>query len=651
MKNLFNLPIWILLFGFGFTLQAQEKQVKPYQIDLDKADYAFKAKKYNTAAQLYQKVYPKIKEEEQKQQVLFSIAESYRNSNNFKKALQWFEEVVNSKYPDPAILYSYGQLLKNFERYDEAGRAFYDYSFEVPGDINGKIAQQSCLFAASLKANPKKFKVENLANLNTDQSEYAPFFVQNKLIFSSTRKEAQGSETFEWTGQKYSDLFVSQISNKVFAKPQALKALNTNYNEGVAWFDPSYTTAYFTQCNGIDGQGITCKIYVSYFQNGNWVEPKVLPFNNDSFSMGHPAFSPDGKRLFFTSNMPGSIGGKDIWYIPYDALKDQWGSPVNCGSNVNSTEDDMFPFVAEDGTLYFASKGKLGMGGLDIFESKDSSNTFTVAQNLGSPINSGADDFGISFIPKAAREPEMPYAFFTSNREGGLGDDDLYSIADKPIVVLVKAFVYDRESNLPIGNAVVKVQSTAGKLLAEPKTNDKGNAILDIPLNESWDVTASKDKYLSSAKIEIDTRNIKQDTSIELRIALDLVPSDDIELTMQGIYYDLDKWDVRPDARIILDSLAGILTSNPNLVIELASHTDSRAPAPYNLELSKKRAQSCVNYLTQKGIVKDRLQAVGYGETKLVNDCSDDVDCSEEEHQQNRRTTVRIIRSDFKVKR
>jgi outer membrane protein OmpA-like peptidoglycan-associated protein len=311
----------------------------------------------------------------------------------------------------------------------------------------------------------------------------------------------------------------------------------------------------------------------------------------------------------------------------------------------------MFPFVAEDGTLYFASKGKLGMGGLDIFESKDSSNTFTVAQNLGSPINSGADDFGISFIPKAAREPEMPYAFFTSNREGGLGDDDLYSIADKPIVVLVKAFVYDRESNLAIGNAVVKVQSTAGKLLAEPKTNDKGNAILDIPLNESWDVTASKDKYLSSAKIEIDTRNIKQDTSIELRIALDLVPSEDIELTMQGIYYDLDKWDVRPDARIILDSLAGILTSNPNLVIELASHTDSRAPAPYNLELSKKRAQSCVNYLTQKGIVKDRLQAVGYGETKLVNDCSDDVDCSEEEHQQNRRTTVRILRSDFKVKR
>jgi len=223
MKNIVYISIWILLLGFTFQLQAQEKQIKPYQIDLDKADNAFKAKKYNTAAQLYQKVYPKIKEEELKQQVLFSIAESYRNSNNFKKALQWFEELVNSKYPDPAILFSYGQLLKNFERYDEANKVFYDYSFEVPDDKRGKIAQQSCQFASNAKTNPRKLTIENLSNLNTDQSDYAPFYVQGKLIFASTRKEAQGSETFEWTGQKYSDFFVSKISNKTIEKPQALK--------------------------------------------------------------------------------------------------------------------------------------------------------------------------------------------------------------------------------------------------------------------------------------------------------------------------------------------------------------------------------------------------------------------------------------------
>lgn len=651
MKKLTNISLWIILLFVSYALQAQEKQAKPYQIDLDKADYAFKAKKFNTAAQLYQKVYPKIKEEELKQQVLFNIAESYRNSNNFKKALKWFEDVVNSKYPDPAILYSYGQLLKNFERYDEAGRAFYDYSFEVPEDKRGKLAQQSCAFASQLKANPKKFKVENVSVLNTDQSEYSPFYVDGKLIFSSTRKEAQGSETFEWTGQKYSDLFVSERNNNTFSKPQALKALNSNYNEGVAWFDSSYTTTYFTQCNGVDGKGISCKIYVSYFQNGTWIEPKPLPFNSDSFSTGHPAFSPDGKRLFFSSDRPGSMGGKDIWFIPYDAVKDQWGEPVNCGKNINTAEDDMFPFMAENGKIYFASKGHMGMGGFDLFESSDSAQTFAVAQNMGSPINSGADDFGISFMPQSKQIPETPFAYFCSNREGGLGDDDIYSIAQKPVVVLVKTMVYDRETNKEISGASVKTIGSSGKILFEPKTNDKGIAMLDIPLNELTNVSASKDKYLSSNKYEIDTRNIKQDTTIELKIALDLVPSEDIELTMQGIYYDLDKWDVRPDARVILDSLAAILNNNTNLVIELASHTDSRAPANYNLELSKKRAQSCVNYLSQKGIQKERLVAVGYGETKLVNDCSDDVDCSEEEHQQNRRTTVRILRTDFKPKR
>lgn len=651
MKKLLFLNIWILLIGICTNIQAQEKQIKPYQLDLDKADQAFKSKKYHTAAQLYQKVYPKIKEEELKQQILFSIADSYRNSNNFKKALQWFEELVNSKYPDPAILYSYAQLLKNFERYDEANKVFYDYSFEVPNDPRGKIAQQSCTFAANSIANPRKFKLENLKSINTDQSDYSPFYVQGKLVFASTRKEAQGIETFEWTGQKYSDLFISQINNNTYQKPQALKGLNSDYNEGVAWFDSGYTSAYFTQCNGTDGKGINCKIYVSYFQNGSWITPKPLPFNSDSFSTGHPAFSADGKRLYFTSDMPGTVGGKDIWYATYDALKDRWGQPVNCGLQVNSTEDDMFPFIHEDGSLYFASKGRMGLGGFDIFETKDSAQTFSLAQNMGSPINSGGDDFGISFIPNSEKRKDLPFAFFCSNRTGGIGDDDIYSISEKPILVLVKAFVYDRETNKGIQGAILTLKNNTAEILAKPNTNDKGLASLEIPLNDLINLSASKDKYLSSVISEIDTRNIKQDTSIELRIPLDLVPSEDIELTMQGIYYDLDKWDVRADARLILDSLAFILNNNTNLVIELASHTDSRAPADYNLELSRKRAQSCVNYLSQKGIQKERLVAVGYGESKLVNDCSDEVDCTEEEHQQNRRTTVRILRSDFKVKR
>jgi peptidoglycan-associated lipoprotein len=648
LKKLFLALLLVLPIA---TWAQEQQQAKPYQLELDRADLAYRSKKYNTAALLFQKVYPKIKEEEEKQQVLFKIADSYRYSNNFKQALKWYEEVLNSKYPDPAVLFSYGQLLKNFERYDEAARAFYDYSFEVPEDKQGKTAQQSCAVAADWKASPLKFKVENITAINTDQSDYAPFYSNGKLVFTSTRKEAQGSETFEWTGQKYSDLFESKIAGAGYGKPTALKALNSNYNEGVAWFDSSFSSVFFTQCNGVDGEGINCKIYVSYFQNGAWIEPKPLPFNSDSFSTGHPAFTADGKRIYFASDMKGGFGKKDIWYMNYDQVKDAWGSAVNLGAGINSEDDDMFPYVNEKGVVYYASKGKIGMGGLDLFETSDSAGTFKVGRNLQYPINSGGDDFAISFLPESKRSKDAPYAFFTSNREGGVGDDDLYSLADKPLVVLLKGLVYDRESGQPITGASIQLTNTNGKILSEPRTNDKGLFTLDLPLNELLQLLASKDKYLTGASLLVDSRNILKDTTIEVKIPLDLVPTADIEITMQGIYYDLDKWDVRPDARVVLDSLAGILKNNPSLVIELASHTDSRAPAEYNLDLSKKRAQSCVSYLTQKGIAKDRMVPVGYGETKLVNDCSDDVDCSEEEHQQNRRTTVRVLKTDYKIKR
>ncbi len=645
-----KLAHFILMFFLPLLLLAQEPQNKPYQLDLDKADMAYMAKKYNTAAMLYQKVYPKVKGETEKQQILFKIADSYRNSNNFKQALKWYEEVLNSKYPDPTILYSYGQLLKNFERYDEASRAFYDFSFENPEDPKGKIAQQSCAIAGDWKANPFNFKVENIATINTDQSDYAPFFSNGKIVYSSTRKEAQGSETFEWTGQKYSDLFEATFNGSTYGKPIALKTLNTNFNEGVAWLDSSESSIYFTQCNGKDGTGNKCKIYVSYFQNGAWVEPKALPFNNDSFSCGHPSFSADGKTLFFSSDMPGGFGEKDIWRIAYDPIKDQWGKPANLGANVNSKEDELFPFVAENGKIYFASKGKIGMGGLDIFETFDSAGIYAVANNLKYPINSGGDDFGITYIPESKRTAGGPIAFMSSNREGGLGDDDIYSIAIKPVIVLAKVFVYDRSTGNPIAAALLNLTDAKGKKIGSYKSTDKGTLSIDLPLNDLMALSASKEKYLSSLSLAISTQNILNDTSIDLRIPMDLVPADDIEITLQGIYYDLDKWDLRPEAKLVLDSLASILKSNPSLVIELASHTDSRAPADYNMELSKKRAQSCVTYLIQKGIAKDRLAPMGYGETKLVNDCSDDVDCTEEEHQQNRRTTVRVLKSDYKGK-
>jgi outer membrane protein OmpA-like peptidoglycan-associated protein len=645
------LSIAILCFLPNKKLLAQQQNVPAYQLELDRAEAAYRSKKYNTAALLFQKVYPKVKQEEEKQKILFKIADSYRNSNNFKQALKWYEDVVNSKYPDPFILYSYGQLLKNFERYDDANRVFYDYTFEAPEDPKGKLAMQSCAISAEWKANPLKFKVENVTALNSDQSDYAPFVSSKGLYLTSTRKEAQGSEVFEWTGQKYCDIFLAQFSGDGFAKPEAIKSLNSNYNEGVTWLDSNESMVLFTQCNGKDGAGLFCKVLVSYFQNGVWVDPKPLPINSDSFSIGHPAFSMDGKRLYFSSDMPGGFGNKDIWYIDYNPVKDTWGNPVNLGPNVNSSEDELFPYVDENGEIYFSSKGFYGMGGLDLYKTADSAGTFKVAQNLQSPINSGADDFGISFIKASLRQKGKPFAYFTSNREGGVGDDDIYSISDKPVIVLVKGTVIERESATPLAGASIETISQNGQSLWKIKTNEKGAFSAELPLNDVPKVSASLDKYLSSNPQLCNTNGIVNDTTILLNFVLDLIPPTDVELTMQGIYYDLDKWNIREDAAKVLDSMAQILKANPNLVVELASHTDSRAPAEYNLDLSNKRAKSCVEYLISKGIAKDRLVPVGFGETKLVNDCSDEVDCSEEEHQQNRRTTVRVIKTDYKQRR
>lgn len=645
MKKL--LIVLFLVFAAIYNSLAQDKP-RPWAFELERADMAYKAKKFNTAANLYQKVYPKVKDQDEKQLVLFKIADSYRKSNNFKQAIKWFEEVVNSKYPDPKVLFSYGQLLKNFERYDEAGRAFYDFLFEVPGDALAKDAMAGCSIASEWKANPQKFTITNLENLNSEYSDYSPFWVNDKLIFTSSRKESQGSGIFEWTGQKYSDLFEVNLTGN--DKPSPIKSLNTDFNEGVAWLDAEGRSAYFTQCNGIDGKGLNCKIYVSYFNDNKWTAPQALPFNSDSFSCGHPAFSPDGKTLFISSDRPGGLGEKDIWMVPFDPVKNNWGEPQNPGNAINSADDELFPWVDENNSLYFASKGHIGMGGLDIFKAEKSGNGFKTAENLKYPINSGADDFGLTMLPESKRKQQAPFAWFSSNREGGKGDDDLYSISIKPFVFLVKGQVKERESNQAMSGVQVEAMDENGKTILQTKTNDKGEFAGEIPLNTIASLSIKKNGFLSPAAVQLNSMGVQKDTTAILNFLLDAIPTQDIEITMQGIYYDVDKWDIRSDARPVLDSLSNVLKANPSLVIELASHTDSRAPAEYNLELSKKRAISCVNYLSQKGIPKDRMVPVGYGETKLVNDCSDDVDCSEEEHQMNRRTTVRVLRNDYKNK-
>lgn len=634
--------VYVVLFFAMFSgiLFAQENSTpSPFDFEIQRADVFFNNKKYNTAANFYKKVYPKIKEEDKKNSVLFKIAESYRLSNNFKQAINWYEQLINTKYPDPKILYSYGLLLKNYERYGDAARMFGDYLFEIPGDKNAQREIDACKAAQAWKTNPQKFNIINVKSINTEFSDYAPFVAANKLFWSSSRSEATGNIIFEWTGQKCSDIFEATLKNEIIGDVQKPRGLiNGNFNDGVLWVDSAITTMYFTQCNGADGKGENCKIYVSYNQNEQWTAPEALPFCSDSFTTGHPSFTPDGRKMFFASNMPGGYGEKDIYSVDYNPITKKWGTPKNLGATVNTIEDDMYPSIHSDGRIFFASKGHLSMGGLDLFYTIDSAGEYTPAINLGSPINSGGDDFGITFTPTNSNT----YAYFSSNRVGGVGDDDIYKIEIKPFLFLVKGKVYNSEDNSPINNVQVEL---SGLPQLKIKTDNNGEFVAEIELNKTTELLASKAEYFKSTPIYISSKSVIADTVVQLNIPLTPIPDENVELTLKGILYDLDKYDIRPDAAKVLDSLIIILKNNPTLVIEIASHTDSRADDDYNMKLSLKRAQSCMNYLIAKGIPKARLKAVGYGETRPINDCDD---CTEEEHQQNRRTTFRVLRSDYK---
>lgn len=647
-------PLKFILYSLCFLqLISAQAQSSPtaLELELQRAHRAFDSKRYTTSANLFKKVFPKVKGEEEQNKVLYMIAESYRMANNFKQAYDWYERLVNTKYPDPQIIYSYGLLLKNFERYEDATRQFNDFLFEVPNHKQAKIELQACAIAAQWKSNPEKITLTNLNVLNTQYSDYAPMFAKGQLIWSSSRPEATGNEIFEWTGQKCSDFFVSTQSGSGWTKAQVLKgSANSNFNEGVAWIDSSASTLYFTQCNGTDGRGVNCKIYESHFINGHWSAPISLPFNSDTFTVGHPAMTTDGKRMYFASNMPGGYGEKDIYYVDHNPNTESWGKPVNLGPKINTAEDDMFPFIDEKGVLYFASKGHAGMGGLDLYRTDLNNGVIGEITNLKSPINSGGDDFGIAFIPETQRESGKPFAYFTSNRVGGMGDDDLYSIAVKPFLFMLKGTAVDKETGVALAGARIELTDSTGKVVFSEQTNSKGEFATEIPIDQKTQLMASKLNYFSSTPLSISSIGLNKDSLLEVVLPLTPVPTEEVEFVLQGIYYDLDKYDLRPASKMVLDSMSLILKNNPTLVIELASHTDSRAPADYNLTLSQKRAQACVNYLVQKGINKNRLVALGYGESRLVNDCADGVECSEEEHQQNRRTAFRVLRSDYKGK-
>lgn len=628
--------------------------------------FAYDRKQYSVAVDLLDKEFKKEKSRVEKGKIAFLIGESLRNMNQPLPASEWYKTAYDNAYGVDALR-EYAYSLKAAEQYDEAMKTFKELGIEIGSPYEYRREIAACKVAQGwLDEKRKSFSIAE-ASFNTRWSDYAPVLFQDiDLVFSSDRPAATGEENYHWTGNDFSDLFVVTLPS---GNPTAMPApISSEVNEGAASFDASFTKMVFTRCSGEKGKDQYCQLVSSEFTGDHWTIPEPLAFQQEGVNYGHPSLSADGKTLYFSCNSKEGWGGYDIWVSTFE--NDAWSEPNLLGRTINSIGNEKFPWLDGD-TLYFASDWHPGMGGLDIFKTWRMANgAWVPVQNLKPPINSGSDDFAL-VIDRRASLPEgtIYRGYFSSNRPGGSGSDDIYQFErvtlppelepTEPVAVdykmILNGYVLEKifsetdnpDSKLlgrkPLAGAEVKVYF--GKKTKTFTVGDDGFFSFELDENQEYVIHASKDGYLkgetlfSTVGIGKDPNNPVQ--TFEVELVLDKIYLNR-EIVLEDIYYDFDKWNIRPDARPTLDKLTRDLELNPNIRIMLASHTDCRGTDRYNDDLSQKRAQSAVDYLISKGINPDRLTAKGFGEQQPKVNCVC-ARCTEEEHQLNRRTTFTIL--------
>lgn len=627
--------------------------------DLQMAKQAFNNAEFTESAELYKSALSKKVPKDQKPEIYFYVAECYRRNHDYKNAEVWYGKAVKAKYDDPVAVLYLADMKKAQEKYDEATVEYNNYAKLAPSDSRGTQGVESCKLAQKWKDNPTKYAVENISGLNTKYNDWGVAFTKKnfkELVFTSSREGTTGNGVDGWLGQNFEDVFeAKQDKNGKWSTPVPLTSpFNSKVNEGAPASNNKYNLLYFTRCGEKKDQTLGCQVFLSKKKGATaWEEPTQIVLAADSFSCGDPALSPTEDTLFFASDMPGGQGGSDIWYVTFDKKRKEWGNPVNLGAGINTAGNERFPFLHDDGTLYFSSDGHLGMGGLDLFQAKKDGKKWGTVANLRYPINSSGDDFAIVFQGASSSGEYMEKGYFSSNRKGGKGGDDIYSFMLPPPCFTLQGLVRDQETNAIIPGAKIILTGTDGTNL-ELITDATGAYSVEckpsrIKLNTSFDMSVSKEKYLAAdnepAKKQFNTIGLQESKDFVIDFKLKPVPVTPIKLPK--ILYDLAKWDLKPQYQDSLNGLIKTMNDNPNIVIELRSHTDSRSSTKYNDELSLKRAQSVVDYLISKGIAADRMVAKGMGERELLNKCKDGVKCSEEEHQENRRTDFKIIRYDY----
>ncbi len=629
---------------------------------------AYALKKFQLAVSLFGKEYGATKDEEKRKRLSVQIAETYRLIGEPAMALQWYKKAAEIG-AGPQWLYLAGLMQKQLEEYENAIQTFKTYAKAFPeGETAARIQIRACKSAIDWKLRFSRTEVSELKSLNSTYNDFAPLTYKGQLYFSGSRKEATGDFLDDWNGEKFSDLFVAEKSNGKYSQISPLPApLNTAGHEASCTFGREGNEIYFTRVIPNAKGNVFNAIYFSQKNaSGEWEEPVKMAFFADTVNCGDPMLSADGKQLFFVSDAPGGFGNKDIYYC--NRTPGGWSAPVNAGTFVNTAGNERYPSLQADGVLYFSSDGLAGMGGLDLYRASKDKSIWRNPENLLPPFNSGADDFAISFdkyVPSGKLDSVLRSGYFASSRKGGTGGDDLYRFEEKIknqfiLVGFLKEKKYLEEGKpemgwdgyaaLPGGRIELRDLQT-DSLLAVNASDGKGEFSFKLQANRDYRVNAAKNGYFSGFSL-VSTKGKRSADSLTITIRTEIeleriFPSR--EVVIPNIYYDYDKASLRAESMAVLDSLLLFFNRNKGLTVEIGSHTDSRGSDEYNATLSQARAESVVNYLISKGLEAGSLQAKGYGESNPVNGCINGLNCSEEEHQKNRRTTFRVVGMNMQI--
>ena len=570
---------------------------------------------YYEAAAIYRKVYTKTspKKRDLRGYIAYRMAECNRLINNTAKATSAYMNAIRYDYPDSTVYLRMGQMLQKTGRYPEAIKNYDIYMENDPSNLLAINGIQGCELAPGWKKNPTRYEVRRMDKFNSRRGEFSPMLAGDKydqLYFASSRSKDKDAKVSAITGQNNNNLFlVKQDEKGAWLAPVELEdEVNTEYDEGTPSFSPDGNTMYYTYCAQDPEGPRTAEIYISTRSSAKWGKGTRATIVKDSVTaLGHPSISPDGKYLYFVSDAVGGFGGKDIFRAR--VAGNDFGPMENLGEEINTPGDEMFPYVRDSVTLYFASNGHPGMGGLDLFKATQDSTGKWKVENLGAPINSMADDFGITFAGKEER------GFFCSNRNDARGYDHIYSFERPTITIFIEGIVNDVDE-YPIEDATVRIVGKDGLNVKVPVKKD-GTYRVELERDIRYVMMASARGYLNQ-NYELHTGPEEKNETYIVDFFLSPISK---PVVIDNIFYDFDKATLRPESKKALDEMIKMLNDNPNVTIELGAHTDRKGTDQYNERLAQRRAQSVVDYLIAGGIEAARLEAKGYGESvpKMIN--------------------------------